>query len=169
MSESGWEGARAGFRAGAPGVGLGAVVALVVRGLSAVFGDGAFPSGAVIVVAMSAVGFLGPFWQARPGNRRPATVIAVLVFVLVAMLVAQLAGGVEQGSGHGPSGGLALGYLAAVLVTATAFGALTDPPGAAAGDGTGTAAGRGRRHRPVVHGAVAGLLALLAVLVAVTR
>ncbi|MFJ4679571.1 MULTISPECIES: hypothetical protein [unclassified Kitasatospora] len=169
MGESELEGARAGFRAGAAGVGLGAVVALAVWGLSAVFGDGAFPSGAVIVVAMSAVGFLGSFWQARPGNRRSATLISVLVFVLVAMLVAQLAGGVEQGSGHGPSGGLALGYLVAVLVAATAFGALTDPPGAVAGDGTGAAAGRGRRHRLVVHGALAVLLVLLAGLVAVTR
>ncbi|WP_282205344.1 hypothetical protein [Kitasatospora fiedleri] len=173
MGESEWEGARAGFRAGAAGVGLGAVIALVVWGLSAVFGDGAFPSGAVIVVAMSGVGFLGSFWQARSGNRRPATLIAVLLFVLVAMLVAELAGGVEEGPEHDPSGGLALGYLVAVLVAATAFGALTDPPGAVDGDGDGADADapavRGRRHRLAVHGALAVLLALLAVLVAVTR
>ncbi|MDR3032030.1 MAG: hypothetical protein LBV78_02780, partial [Kitasatospora sp.] len=87
MNETDLAGARDGFRAGAAGVAIAAGVALAAWALSALIGDGVFPSSLLGVLMMPALSFVVPLWRERLGHRRPATVVvlAACLPVLVAV------------------------------------------------------------------------------------
>ncbi|MFD7642615.1 hypothetical protein ACFV4P_18365 [Kitasatospora sp. NPDC059795] len=166
MRESDRAGAAAGFRAAAFGLAVGLCMFLVGCGVMALRGEGRLPSSALIVAVVPVSGSLGPLWRRWPQNRRPALVVAMLLFLLVVLLSAGIAEGL--GADPEPEDGLdwtMLGYLPGALLAGTVFGALAGEPGTRTNDSWLRFAGRGRRLHRAVYG---GLGALLVLTVAVT-
>ncbi|MFD7730433.1 hypothetical protein ACFV6F_08620 [Kitasatospora phosalacinea] len=165
MDETDLAGARDGFRAGAAGVAIGVGVALAAWALSALIGDGAFPAYLLGPLLMPAASFLGPLWRERPGHRRPATLVAMLVGLLVVVSATAVGDVLEEGADHEATGWSGALYLVVVLVVATLYGTLAGPPGAEPGRSWLRFTGRTRRYHLAVYGGLAAASVLAAGLV----
>ncbi|OKJ08194.1 hypothetical protein [Kitasatospora sp. CB01950] len=161
MEETDRARAVAGLRAATVGVGIGLALVLLVWGGMALFGDGGLPSGIAGVAVIPAGTPISALWQRRPVNRRPALLVAALLFLLVAVFTATLGDGLsDDPEEEAGIGWLLLGYFPGALLFGAAFGGLAGPPADEPGRNWLRFTGRGRRLHLAAYGTLAALLGL---------